>query len=48
MINHIKFSLLMIKKFEKKYPQIPIDILVDIIDVVLNCASDIYFDYGQV
>ncbi len=48
MINHIKFSLNMIKKFEKEYPQIPLDILVDIIDVVLNRAPAIYFNYEQV
>lgn len=48
MINHIKFNLNMIKKFEKKYPQIPLDILVDIIDVVLNRAPDIYFNFEQV
>lgn len=48
MINHIKFNLNIIKKFEKKYPQIPTDILVDIIDIVLNRASAIYFTYEQV
>lgn len=48
MINHIKFNLNMIKIFEEKYPQIPLDILVDIIDVVLNRAPDMYFNFEQV
>lgn len=48
MINHIKFNLDMIKIFEEKYPQIPLDILVDIIDVVLNRAPDVYFNFEQV
>lgn len=48
MINNIKFNLNMIHEFEKRYPQMPLEILVDIIDVVLNRASDIYFNYGQV
>ena len=48
MINDIKFNLKMIHEFEKRYPQMPLEILVDIIDVVLNRASDIYFNYGQV
>jgi hypothetical protein len=48
MINHVKFSLNMIRKYERKYPQIPTDILVDIIDVVLNQAPDSYFTYQQV
>lgn len=38
----------MIHKYEIQYPQIPTDILVDIIDVVLNRAPDIYFTYEQV
>ena len=45
MINHIKFCLLMIQKYEKKYPQLPVDILVDIIDEVLLQAPDSYFTY---
>lgn len=48
MINHIKFCLKMIQKFEKIYPQMPTDILVDIIDVALNIAPDNYFTYEQV
>ena len=48
MINHIKFSLNMIQKYEKKYPQLPVDILTDIIDTVLNQAPGIYFTYEQV
>ncbi len=48
MINKIKFNLNMIHKFEKNYPQMPIEILVDIIDVVLNRASSIYFNYEQI
>lgn len=48
MINHMKFCLQMIIKYEKKYPQIPLDILVDIIDVVLNRAPDNYFTWEQV
>ena len=48
MINDLKFNLNMIRKFEKKYPQIPLEILVDIIDVVLNRASNIYFNYELV
>lgn len=48
MINGLKFNLNMIKKFERKYPQIPTEILVDIIDIVLNRASSIYFDYDQI
>lgn len=38
----------MIRKYERKHPQIPSDILVDIIDVVLNVAPDNYFTYEQV
>ena len=48
MINHIRFSLNMIRRYEEKYPQIPTDILADIIDVVLNRAPDLYFTYEQV
>ena len=48
MINHIKFCLGMIHKYEKLYPQMPTEILVDIIDVVLNRAPDNYFTYEQV
>lgn len=48
MINAVKFNLNMIKKFEERYPQIPTDILVDIVDLVLNRASSIYFDYELV
>lgn len=48
MINHIRFCLEMIKKFERRYPQIPTDILSDIVDVVLNRAPALYFSYDQV
>ena len=48
MINSIKFNLNMIHLFEKRYPQMPLEISVDIIDVVLNRASNIYFSYEQV
>lgn len=48
MINHVKFCLNMIQKYEKEYPQLPTDILVDIIDVVLNRAPDNYFTYDQI
>lgn len=48
MINHIKFCLTMILKYEKKYPTLPTDILVDIVDTVLNRAPDNYFTYEQV
>ena len=48
MINHIKFCLQMITKYEKKYPQLPLDILVDIIDVTLNRASATSFTWEQV
>lgn len=48
MINHIKFCLDMIHKYEKMYPQMPSEILVDIIDVVLNRAPDNYFTYELV
>lgn len=48
MINTIKFNLNMINEFERRYPQMPTDILADIIDTVLNRASSIYFDYDMV
>lgn len=48
MNNHIKFCLNMIHKYEVEYPQIPTDILADIIDVTLNRAPDNYFTYNQV
>lgn len=48
MINHIRFCLEMIQKFERRYPQIPTDILSDIVDVVLNRAPALYFSYDQV
>lgn len=38
MTNYIKFCLKMIQKHEKEYPDLPTDILVDIIDVTLNRA----------
>lgn len=38
----------MITKYEKKYPNLPLDILVDIIDMTLNRASDKYFTWEQV
>lgn len=48
MINQVKFCLLMIQKFERKYPQLPTDIVTDIIDTVLNQAPDKYFTWEQV
>lgn len=48
MNNRIKFNLNMIKKYEEKYPQMPTDILVDIIDFVLNCAPGAYFNFELV
>lgn len=48
MINHIKFCHKMIHKYESKYSQLPIDIFVDIIDIVLNRAPGMYFTYEQV
>jgi len=48
MINHIKFCQMMIHKYEKKYPDFPVDIIADIIDEVLNMAPDNYFTYEQV
>ncbi len=38
----------MIQKFEKLYPDLPIDILVDIIDVTLNRAPGLFFTRNQV
>jgi hypothetical protein len=48
MINRLKFSLVMIKRYERLYPQMPTDILTDIIDVVLNRAPDSYFSYEDI
>lgn len=48
MINHIKFCLMMIQKYEKIYTKLPIDILVDIVDTVLIRAPDNYFTFEQV
>ena len=48
MINHTKFCLQMISKYEKEYPELPLDILADIVDVVLNRAPDNYFTWEQV
>ena len=48
MINHIKFCLLMIQRYEKQYPDLPVDILADVVDVVLNRAPAKYFTYEQV
>lgn len=48
MINHIKFCLMMIHKYEKIYPELPIDILVDIVDTVLLRAPDSYFTWEQI
>ena len=48
MINHMRFCLDMIHKYEMEYSEMPTDILVDIIDVVLNRAPTLYFSYQQV
>lgn len=48
MINHIKFALMMIQKYEKIYTQLPLNIIVDIIDTVLLRAPDLYFTWEQV
>lgn len=48
MINHTRFNLEMIQKFEARYPQIPLEILTDIVDVVLNRAPGIYFSFDMV
>ena len=48
MTNYIKFCLKMIQKHEKEYPDLPTDILVDIIDVTLNRAPALYFTREQV
>lgn len=48
MINHIKFSKMMIDKYLKLYPELGTDIVADIVDVVLNRAPDSYFTWEQV
>ena len=48
MINHIKFCKIMIDKYCKKYPQLDVEIIADIIDVVLNRAPESYFTYDDV
>ena len=47
-INHIRFSKMMIDKYYKLYPEMGIDIVADIVDVVLNRAPDNYFTWEQV
>ena len=48
MINHLKFCLKMIQHYEKEYPQLPKEIIADIVDEVLNMAPDSYFTWEQV
>ena len=48
MINQLKFDLKMLKRYEKKYSNLPTDILADIVDTVLNQAGYKYFNWEQV
>lgn len=48
MINQLKFCLQMIQRYERKYPNLPIDIVCDIVDVTLIRAPDKYFTWEQV
>jgi len=48
MINSIKFCKDLIDMYIAKYPQLDVEIIVDIIDVVINRASSLYFNYDMV
>lgn len=48
MINHLKFCKIMIDKYLQIYPEIPIDMVCDIVDTVLNIAPGVYFSWEQV
>lgn len=48
MMNHIKFCKKMIDEYAKKYPELDVGIIADIVDTVLNRASENYFTWEQV
>lgn len=48
MINQLRFCLKMIQKYEKIYPKMDIDLLVDIIDMTLNRTPENFFTWDQV
>lgn len=47
-INSVKFIKIFLDKFSRKYPQLPIDILADIVGTVLMEAPRKYFTYNLV
>ena len=48
MINQLRFCLKMIQKYEKVYPNMYLDLLVDIVDMTLNRIPDNFFTWEQV
>ena len=48
MLNYIKFCKDFCDKYYNKYPELPVDIIADIIDTTLNRAPDNYFTYEMV
>lgn len=47
-INSLKFVKIFLDKFTRKYPEVPIDIIADIIGTVLIEAPGYYFTYNLV
>lgn len=48
-LNHLKFSKMFCDKYHNKYyPDLPDDIIADIVDTTLNRAPDNYFTWEQV
>ena len=48
MLNYIKFCKDFCDKYYNKYPELPVDIIADIIDTTLNRAPDNFFTYEMV
>lgn len=47
-INSLKFVKIFLDKFSRKYPDLPTDILADIVGTVLMEAPRVYFTYDLV
>jgi len=47
-INSLKFAKIFLDKFHREYPELPSDVIADIIGTVLFEVPDSYFDYNLV
>lgn len=47
-INHLKFLKIFLDKYYREYPEIPTDIMADIVGTTLIEAPAVYFSYNMV